>query len=309
MLPLFLLCMTGCAWENGKQSANAISDVPPTSVSPEYKEEEPDGLEKITPKTAVSNLEIGDGEVVCGSFDNSRQCLEVSCRTEDGEKVLYLNGEKQFSVSADSKVMLYDIATEDAYLELFVAEETTLNEEKCLRVNAYRVLAEGIQEISFLPVREDNSFFIEEWYWLSIREGMLQACFEDAEENGEYQLTPEGCFVKYKEPQTILNIDGLAICFPKNNVAVYKETYFGIAFETDYSMMGVTHYKVYRSLDGGVSWKLAADDFSCETAPIEAIYILDDATVYVSVGVGGASGNRSMYVSEDAGETWRAVET
>lgn len=52
-----------------------------------------------------------------------------------------------------------------------------------------------------------------------------------------------------------------------------------------------------------------ADDFSCETAPIEAIYILDDATVYVSVGVGGASGNRSMYVSEDAGETWRAVET
>lgn len=52
-----------------------------------------------------------------------------------------------------------------------------------------------------------------------------------------------------------------------------------------------------------------ADDFSCETAPIEAIYILDDATVYVSVGIGGASGNRSMYVSEDAGETWRAVET
>lgn len=79
----FLLCMTGCAWENGKQSANAISDVPPTSVSPEYKEEEPDGLEKITPKTAVSNLEIGDGEVVCGSFDNSRQ---------QGNVIRYCNG-------------------------------------------------------------------------------------------------------------------------------------------------------------------------------------------------------------------------
>lgn len=118
---------------------------------------------------------------------------------------------------------------------------------------------------------------------------------------------PEGYFVASKKPLTRINVDGETLCLPGNNVAVYEGINLGIAFEVEYTLASVSHYKVYRSLDGGSSWSLIEDDFSTEVATLENIYIFDDFTIYVCFGPGGASEKRDTYISEDAGKTWRQL--
>lgn len=269
------------------------------------QQERGDGAESPVPLSARHDLEVAPGDVVYGIFDKSRETLRLSCKLEDGEKKLYVNEKEQLSVPEEKIIRLYDIAVNDAYLELVIMEPLEEKEQGYREVNVYRISPEGIEEVYFLPLREENTFCIKEFYnhRLSFGEGMIDASFENGD-RGRYQLMPEGYFVESKKPLARINVDGETLCLPRNNVAVYEGINLGIAFEVEYTLASVSHYKVYRSLDGGSSWSLIEDDFSTEVATLENIYIFDDFTIYVYFGPGGASEHRERYISEDAGKTW-----
>lgn len=302
VLLLFTMSLVGCTDKKESEPIKNVLGLELKDKCVENAAGERDEAESLVPLGAKHNLEITPGDVIYGIFDKSRETLRLSCKSEDGEKKIYINEREQLSVSDEKIIKLYDIALEDAYLELLIVEPLA-EMEQGYRINVYRILSEGVEEVYFLPLREENTFCIEEWYWLSFREGIIQAFFDNGD-YGMYQLMPEGYFVKSEEPLVRINVDGKTLCLPKNNVAVYEGINLGIAFEVEYSMMSTTHYKVYRSLDGGSSWSLIEDDFSTEVSTLENIYIFDDFTIYVCFGPGGASGRRMKYISKDAGETW-----
>lgn len=205
-------------------------------------------------------------------------------------------------------IKLYDIAPDDAYLELVVAESAEAVQSNYFRVNIYCVQPEGLVEVQLFPQRENNTLVIDDWNWLSFREGIVQARFPEPGRDGLYQLTPEGYLIYCKEQQTILHAGDKTICVPERNVAVYENGKLGIAFEAAYTFMSEVHYNIYRSLDGGITWSLIVEDFSKEVADIDYISISDESTVYCFWGISGVTWMPRIMVSKDAGITWTDVE-
>lgn len=258
----------------------------------------------LSPK---SELELTDGTECIGVFDKSREILHLSCEEEENEKIIYLNGEKQLSVPNATTLMLYDIAKEDAYLELVAAAPVVVNSFDYLRVHIYRVQPEGIVDLPVFPQVNDNSFLISDWYWLSFREGVVQVLPEVQNENQYYQLMPEGYFVPWKEEMTVINADGKSLYLPEKNVAIDKDSLLGVAFEPVYTLASTIHYKVYHSLDGGINWSLIAEDFMKESAEFDYIYISDENTIYCFFETSSVTGMQSVYISKDGGMTWSCI--
>lgn len=138
------------------------------------KPEEPkkQGTDDITPPAQVtepaflwaeSEMELTPGTALEGVFDDSRALIQLRCEAEDGEKVIYLNGERQWSVPEEKTVQLWDMDPYDAFLELIAGEKKTVHGEEYWHVTAYRVHPDGIKEISLFPSGEDNSFRISGW--------------------------------------------------------------------------------------------------------------------------------------------------
>lgn len=253
---------------------------------------------------AKSGLELTPDTAAEGIFDDSREQIRLYCELENGEKAVYLNGKKQMTVPEEKKLLLYDMRSEDAFLELIVGEQVTVNEREFWHVTAYRVHQDGLKEISLFPSGEDNSFLIEDWDWLSFQGKFVQLDLTEPGKGGIYELTPEGQLVRYNEKQTAITVQGETLLLPEQNVVVYRETGFGIAFELLYSMASTSHYNIYRSEDGGKSWTLVAEDFMHEVAEIEQIYIQDRNTVFCCFGIGGGTAKKSCLMSKDGGVTW-----
>lgn len=247
-----------------------------------------------------SGLEVTDGSVISGVFDSSRQILKLSCKEEKGRKVLYLDEKEQFSVPGDAAVRLYDIAKEDAWLELVVAEgavDARIGSD-CLRVKVYRVLPEGLKEMAVFPQGKDNSFLISDWYSLSFREGIVET------QSGLYHLMPAGYLVPYEEKEMEIHADGRVIRLSEKKVAIHRESGLGIAFEPQWAMAGTVHYNIYRTLDGGAGWSLIVEDFMKEDAEFDHILITEENIIYCFFDLSGVTGMRRILVSEDGGMTW-----
>lgn len=247
-----------------------------------------------------SGLEVMDGSVISGVFDSSRQILQLSCKEEKGRKLLYLDEKEQISVPGDAAVRLYDIAKEDAWLELVVAETEVdaRTDSDCLRVKVYRVQPEGLKEVAVFPQEQDNSFLISDWYSLSFREGIIQT------RSGLYRLMPAGYLVPYEEKEVEIHADGRFMRLSEKEVAIDRESGLGIAFEPQWAMAGTVHYNIYRTLDGGAGWSLIVEDFMKEDADFEHILIAEENTIYCFFEISGVTGMRRILVSEDGGMTW-----
>lgn len=275
----------------------------------------PSGTNTNTPDTEASapapksGLELTDGSVFSGTFDKSRELLQLSCREENNEKAIYINGQKQLSVAMDKTIKLYDLVAEDAYLELVVAEDSErvdLSPYKTdyLHVNVYRILPEGLSELQLFPQRPDNSFWIGDWDDLSFQNRFVQLRFDGSDTGGIYQLTPDGYLIYSSEQQTILHAGDQMVCVPERNVAVYEDGRLGIAFEPLYTFASCVHYNIYRSTDGGNTWNLIVEDFIKEVADMDYMSIPDENTVYTFWGISGVTEKKRILVSEDAGMTW-----
>lgn len=295
----FLLCLllftAGCAQRDPADTKVDAADTP---------------LALTQGPAPQSGLELTDGSECFGVFDKSREVLHLSCKEENNNKVIYVNGQEQLSVPKEKTIKLYDIAQEDAYLELVVAESVKVDQSDCLRVNIYRVLSEGLAEVQLFPQRQNNSFLIDDWSDFSYRpdKGIVQVNSEETYKGGIYQLTPEGYFIYCEEKQTVISVGDEMIRLPERNVAICEHRMLGIAFEPVYSLASTVHYNIYQSLDGGMSWSLIVEDFSKETADIDYISISDDSTIYCFWGISGVTEQRRIIVSEDAGMTWYDFE-
>ena len=308
-----LLGLTGCAAENAAteettkevDAAEQLSDV----SREDHASEVQDRAEDSAPLSPKSGLELVDGTEICGVFDKSREVLHLSCTEKNSENVLYLNGQEQFSVSKEKTIMLYDLAEEDAYLELVVAEPVTVETEsefeasEYMRVNLYRVLPEGLVEIAVLPQGQDNSLLIQDWSSFFSEKGIVLVKGTP----GMYRLISQeyAYMLPVKEEITTIQTENGPLQISSRRVAVDQESALGIAFERVYCLMNTAHYNIYRSLDGGISWKLLVEDFAHEAAELEHICIVDESTIICFFEMGGCSLLYGNVVSEDGGLTWR----
>lgn len=300
-----VLSFAGCRKQEEPEKPGTNNITPPAQVTEPAQATEPVFL------WAESEMEITPGTALEGVFDNSRALLRLRCEAENGEKVLYLNGERQWSVPEKKTVLLWDMDPDDAFLELVAGEKKTVNGEERWHVTAYRVHPDGIKEISLFPSGEDNSFFISAWENLSYEYSRKRVRLElYLPESGsifeDYELTPEGKLVVYDEndKQTAISVNGQILLLPESKVCVSSEYNVGIAFETLTAQMGTATRNVYRSEDGGRSWFAVAEDIRFEVATYEHIYILDENTIFCSMGIGAGTGWKSVLVSRDGGRSW-----
>lgn len=304
-------------------TAGAVLFVSVLSFAGCRKQEEPEkpGMDNITPLAQVaeptflwaeSEMEITPGTALEGVFDNSRALLRLRCEAENGEKVLYLNGERQWSVPEKKTVLLWDMDPDDAFLELVAGEQVTVRGEELWQVTAYRVHPDGIKEISLFPSGEDNSFLISEWenlsYGYSRKWVSLELYLpESGSIFGDYELTPEGKLVVYdnrSDDWTTISVNGQILDIAESCVCVSSKYNVGIAFDKSGIGMSKSRWNIYRSEDGGRSWFAVAEDIVFELAAHEHIYILDENTIFCSMGIGAGAGRKSVLVSRDGGRSW-----
>lgn len=288
---------------NKKKEEEAFARTTPLST---------DDLQQRFP--AKSQVVLTPGSMARGIFDDSRETICLVCKEEDGQKVLYVDEKKALTVDKDKKIMLFDMDERDAFLELLVMEEVANEKETEIpeafrkwKINAYRVHPGELAEVALLPLREDNSFVVDEWnfacqnnyIWL---DGL-------GEKSGRYCITTLGYLIREEQGIIPITVDGEVHRIPKDQVAIYEDCNLAIAFEEQWGMMSTAHYNIYHSIDGGVTWSLAAEDFCIAYAPFEAIHILDDSTALVCLGLSGVTGVRSGYISKDGGSTWEYLDT
>lgn len=285
------------------------------------KEEEEAVVEKTPLSTedlqqrfpAKSQVVLTPGSMAKGVFDDSRETIYLVCKEKDGQKVLYVDEKKVLTVDKNKKIMLFDMEEQDAFLELLVMEDVSDEKETEIsgifrkwKVNAYRVHPGELAEVAFLPLREDNSFVADEWNFAYPSNYIQMDGF--GEKSGKYRITPLGYLVRKEQGIVPITVDGEVHGIPKDQVAIYRDCNLAIAFEAQEKMMDTVHYNIYHSMDGGVTWSLAAEDFCLGYAPFEAIYIQDDSTVLLCLGSSGVTGIRSGYISKDSGSTWESLD-
>lgn len=284
----------------------------------ETESQEPDGITVTVPAQgtepavcrAETGMELTPGSAAEGVFDDSRTLLQLRCEAEDGEKVLYLNGERQWSVPEEKTVFFWDIDCYDAFLELIAGEQVTVNGEELWQVTAYRVHPDGMEEMTLLPSGEDNSFLISGWEQLSFRGKFVQLRLPgQADSSSLYLPTPEGRLVvdDSDDKQTAISVNGRMLLLPASDVSVSSKYNVGIAFESLGSQMGTCTYNIYRSEDGGRSWFAVAEDVRYELAAYEHIYILDENTIFCCMGIGAGTCEKSFRISRDGGRSWSSV--
>lgn len=141
--------------------------------------------------------------------------------------------------------------------------------------------------------------------------GMISGCgrFYIVVDSEEPMATP--IVTPVKQPQIMLNeklvsinANGSILQLPESNVAISESNSFGIAFELVYTMSSTSHYNIYRSLDGGITWELIVEDFTKEIADFSYIDVVDKNTIFCYFEMSGVTEKQSVYVSEDGGMTW-----
>lgn len=310
---IILLCLflfVACTHKNKTETDGNLSIAFPDVTEEGCLFEKQDSMENFVLLAPKNELILKVGTTCIGIYDKSREILHLSYKKEGNDNIIYLNDEKQFTVSDDSIVMLYDIAKDDAYLELIVAKPVFVNSSNSFLVNIYRIHPEGIATIPIFPKIENNSFLIKDWYWLSFREGVIQVQPENTEEINFYQLVADGYFVPWEEDLITIHTDTNVVYVPKNNTAISKNNSLGIAFEPVYTMAGTTHYNIYQTIDNGVSWSLIVEDYIKESAEIKHIYISNKGKILCFFGKSGVidAQHISIHASEDGGKTWSSYE-
>lgn len=311
------LCLTACSESKGIEDFAEPSNI--------AENDETDQL-NITPATiwAQSGVEVFDGVIAEGTFEKSRSKIQLSCKAKDKENILSINGKEILSVPQEKTILIYDINTDDAFLELIIGEkhlveiengfednkDAVIETEELWKVNAYQVYPDGLREILLLPQAEDSSFYIRDWYELSFRKGCVELYRSAAD--GKLiadlcELMPEeGYFVSYNERQTVIMADGETLKLPEAQVSICSRNGLGVAFSVVSAMAGTVHYNIYRTADGGETWLLAAEDIVLTSGELEHIDFIGEETIICCFDIRGISQQHWSYlISEDGGISWK----
>lgn len=105
------------------------------------------------------------------------------------------------------------------------------------------------------------------------------------------------------DTETVL-IDGEFIEVSSTNVAINEETGVGIAFLPQWIMASSVHYNIYRTEDGGTSWRLISEDVTATEGNIARILIPTKDTIVCYFEISGTTSQSSCIVSKDGGVTW-----
>lgn len=312
---LFAACSNGQGEENSPTEA---AKKPVATVTVPAGQREADGelsgngetngtVDELKPPTllpAKSEIVIAPGNAVEGVFDESREIIRVSCEREDDGQAVYVDGEKVLTLSADKVVQLYDIDEMDAFLELFVGEQVEHRDGVSLEGKAYRVHPGKLTEIVQFPVRDDNAPIVIP-IWNKGKGGVSSG-------GDWYWLNPVGYLVRDEESPSErvipITVDGEVHQIPLNYISIKKDCNLAIAFERYESIALTEYHRVFRSLDGGLTWTLATKDVKMAAADMEYIYILDESTVIACWDISGVTWMRSSLISEDGGLTWSYVD-
>lgn len=311
-----ILLFTACS--NGQREENPPTEAekkPAATVTVPAGQGEADGkisgneeingtVDKLKPPTllpAKSEIVIAPGNAVEGVFDESREIIRVSCEREGDGQAVYVDGEKVLTLSADKVVQLYDIDEMDAFLELFVGEQ--INEDS-FGGKAYRVHPGKLTELVRFPVCDDNEpILIPKW---NKGDGLVYS--------GGYWYWPNpvgylvwGAVIP-SERVIPITVDGEVHQIPLSYISIRKNCNLAIAFERYESIALTEYHRVFRSLDGGLTWTLATDGVKMAAADMEYIYILDESTVIACWDISGVTWMRSALISEDGGLTWSHVD-
>lgn len=317
------LYLTACSESKGIEDFAEPSNIAENDETDQFN---------ITPATiwAQSGVEVFDGVIVEGTFEKSRSKIQLSCKAKDKENILSINGKEILSVPQEKTILIYDINTDDAFLELIIGEKnlveiektgvkengnTVIETQELWNINAYQVYPDGLREILLLSQAEDSSFYIKDWSKLSFRKGCVELYRFDADGKLIADLCKlmqeEGYLVSYSERQTVIMADGEILKLPEAQVSICSENGLGVAFSAVSAMAGSVHYNIYRTADGGESWLLAAKDIVLASGELEHIDFIGEETIICCFDISGISEQHWSYlISEDGGISWKnAMET